>query len=360
MSKKILLTGGGTAGHVTPNLALIPKLKAEGYEISYMGSKDGIEKRLVEEMGIPYYGVSTGKLRRYFAWKNFTDPFRVIKGFFEAKSQIKKLAPDVVFSKGGFVSVPIVRAAHLKHIPCIIHESDMSPGLANKLCFSAAHRVCCNFPETLNELPAKKGVVTGTPIRKELLDGSKLAGLTYCGFDGSLPVLLIIGGSQGARAINEAVRSCLPDLLRDFNIIHICGNNNLDEKLNSISGYAQFGYVKEELKDLFAAADIVISRAGANAIFELLALKKPNLLIPLPLKGSRGDQLQNANSFKNSGFSAVLPEEELSDATLLSAISALYSKRNEYVEAMRSRVETADSIDTIVGLINEAVSASSR
>lgn len=353
MSKKILLTGGGTAGHVTPNLALVPGLKAQGYEIVYMGSKDGIEKKLVEEMGIPYYGVSTGKLRRYFAWKNFTDPFRVIKGFFEAKKLIKELNPDVVFSKGGFVSVPIVRAAHLRHIPCIIHESDMSLGLANKLCFSAAEKVCCNFPETISSLPENKGIVTGTPIRKELLDGSKTAGLTYCGFTDRLPVLMIIGGSQGSRAINNAVRSCLPDLLNDFQVVHICGSKNVDEKLKSVPGYVQFEYVKAELKDIFAAADIVISRAGANAIFELLALQKPNLLIPLPTAGSRGDQLQNANSFKNSGYSAVLPEEEVTDVTLLASISELYSKRNEYIEAMCNRAKTADSIETILNLISE-------
>lgn len=354
MSKKILLTGGGTAGHVTPNLALIPRLRLEGYEICYMGSKDGIEKKLVEEMGIPYYGVSTGKLRRYFAWRNFSDPFRVIKGFFEAKKLIKFLKPDVVFSKGGFVSVPIVRAAHRRHIPCIIHESDMSPGLANRLCFSAAKTVCCNFPETIESLPLNKGVVTGTPIRKELLDGSKTAGLAYCGFNDRLPVLMIIGGSQGSRAINNAVRSCLPDLLQDFQVVHICGSKNIDDKLRTLPGYIQFEYVKSELKDIFAAADIVISRAGANAIFELLALQKPHLLIPLPTKGSRGDQLQNANSFKNSGYSAVLPEEELTDVTLLSAISELYSKRNEYAETMRNRAETADSIVTITALINNA------
>lgn len=353
MSKKILLTGGGTAGHVTPNLALIPGLKQEGYEITYMGSKDGIEKKLVEEMGIPYYGVSTGKLRRYFAWRNFTDPFRIIKGFFEAAGLIKKLNPDVVFSKGGFVSVPIVRAAHLRHIPCIIHESDMSPGLANRLCFSAAKKVCCNFPETIDSLPGNKGVVTGTPIRKELLDGSKSAGLAYCGFDNSLPVLMIIGGSQGSRAINNAVRSCLPDLLREFQVVHICGSKNLDEELKAVPGYVQFEYLKTELKDVFAAADVVISRAGANTIFELLALQKPHLLIPLPTNGSRGDQLQNANSFKNSGYSAVLPEEELTDATLLSSVSELYSKRDEYIQSMKNRAETADSIETILGLIKE-------
>ena len=174
MSKKIVLTGGGTAGHVTPNIALLPHLKDKGYEISYIGSYEGIEKRLITDYEIPYYGISTGKLRRYFDPKNFTDPFRVIKGFAEAKKILKEIKPDVVFSKGGFVSVPVVRAAAALKIPCIIHESDMTPGLANKLCIPVAKKVCCNFPETLEHLPEEKAVLTGSPIREELAKGNKL------------------------------------------------------------------------------------------------------------------------------------------------------------------------------------------
>ena len=163
--KKIVLTGGGTAGHVTPNIALLPKLRELGYEIHYIGSYDGIEKKLIADFDIPYYGISTGKLRRYFDVKNFTDPFRVVKGFSEAKKILKQIKPDIVFSKGGFVSVPVVRAAASLKIPCIIHESDMTPGLANKLCIPVATKVCCNFPETLQNLPADTAVLTGSPIR---------------------------------------------------------------------------------------------------------------------------------------------------------------------------------------------------
>ena len=228
MSKKIVLTGGGTAGHVTPNIALLPHLKDKGYEISYMGSYEGIEKKLVADYDIPYYGISTGKLRRYFDPKNFTDPFRVLKGFSEAKKILKQLKPDVVFSKGGFVSVPVIRAAAALKIPCIIHESDMTPGLANKLCIPVAKKICCNFPETLNHLPNDKAILTGSPIREELTKGNKLAAYEVCGFTANKPVIMVIGGSLGSAAINKAVREALPKLLEDFQVVHICGKEKID------------------------------------------------------------------------------------------------------------------------------------
>ncbi len=279
--KKIVLTGGGTAGHVTPNIALLPSLKAAGYEVHYIGSYNGIEKTLIEDMNIPYYGISSGKLRRYFDLKNFSDPFRVIKGFGEANRLIKKLKPDVVFSKGGFVAVPVVLAAKKNGIPAIIHESDMTPGLANKICIPAASKVCCNFKETFELLPEGKAVLTGTPIRKELFEGDKNKAAKLCGLDPDKPAILIIGGSSGSVVINNAVRECLDDILKDYQVIHLCGKGHLDETLNERKGYAQFEYVSKELRDLFAFSDLVISRAGANAICELLALKKPNILIPL-------------------------------------------------------------------------------
>ena len=227
--KKIVLTGGGTAGHVTPNIALIPALKEQGYEISYIGSYNGIEKKLIEEMNIPYYGIATGKFRRYFDVKNLTDPFRVIKGMFQAKKLLQELKPDVVFSKGGFVSVPVVRAAGKCHIPAISHESDMTPGLANKISAKYAAKVCCNFPETVEIIPNGKGVLTGTPIRKELLLGDKVAGLNLCGFNSEKPVLMVIGGSLGALHVNEAIRAIIPELIRKYQVIHICGKGKVDK-----------------------------------------------------------------------------------------------------------------------------------
>lgn len=350
--KHIVLTGGGTAGHVTPNIALIPALKDAGYQISYIGSYNGIERKLIEELGIPYYGISSGKLRRYFDPKNFSDPFRVLKGFHEAKKLLKQLKPDVVFSKGGFVTVPVVIAAKRCKIPAIIHESDMTPGLANKLCIPSAVKVCCNFPETVNSLPKDKAVLTGTPIRQELLNGNREAGRQFCGFTADKPVLMIIGGSLGAASINDHVRKILPELLKDFQVIHLCGKGKMDEKLTGTAGYVQYEYIKDELPDLFALADVVISRAGANAICEISALHKPNLLIPLSANASRGDQILNARSFEKQGYSMVLEEEEITESTLMEAIHRLYLDRDKYISAM-SAGKNLNSIQHIVELIEE-------
>ena len=352
--KHIVLTGGGTAGHVTPNIAMIPRLKELGYKISYIGSYEGIEKKLIEELGIPYYGISSGKLRRYFDVKNFTDPFRVLKGFMEAKKLMKELKPDVVFSKGGFVTVPVVIAASRRKIPTFIHESDMTPGLANKICIPFATKVCCNFPETISNLPKDKAVLTGTPIRQELLTGSREMGLAFTGLSPDKPVILIIGGSLGATAVNEAVRSILPELLEDFQVVHLCGKGKLDESLRDTKGYMQYEYIKKELADLFALADIVISRAGANAICELSALNKPNLLIPLSARASRGDQILNARSFEHLGYSKVLEEEEITKESLLDAVHDLYKNRESYITAMSSS-KHKDSIELIVQLFENSV-----
>lgn len=348
--KRIILTGGGTAGHVTPNIALLPRLKELQYDIHYVGSYNGIEKELIEQFGIPYHGISTGKLRRYFSARNFTDPFRVIKGMNEAKNLVKILKPDVVFSKGGFVSVPVVLAAKRRHVPTIIHESDMTPGLANKLSLPAATKVCCNFPETLEHLPEGKAVLTGSPIRQELLSGDKYQAREFLHFTSDKPVIMVVGGSLGAVAVNEAVRAILPELLKNYQVIHLCGKGKVDDSLKNLEGYAQFEYIKEELRHLFALTDIVISRAGANAICELLALHKPNLLIPLPANASRGDQILNARSFERQGFSVVLEEEKLSDEVLLKAINNLYENRDSYITAMKNSSQQ-NSIDTIIDLI---------
>ena len=351
--KKIILTGGGSAGHVTPNLALIPGLKELGYEIKYIGSLDGIEKQIIEDAGIDYVGIHTGKLRRYFSWKNFTDPFRVQKGYKETKKIVKEWKPDVVFSKGGFVSVPVVRAAARKKVPVITHESDMTPGLANKLNTAWVKKICCNFPETLNYLPKDKGLLTGCPIRTELKTGTATAGRVFTGLTAVKPVILFIGGSLGSQHINEVAREILPQLLEKYQVVHICGKGNIDEHRTDIPGYVQYEYASEELKDIFAMADIVVSRAGANAICELLELRKPNLLIPLSAAASRGDQILNAESFKKQGFSAVLPGEELTGVRLLSEIEALYQNRTKYVEAME-KADQGDAVGKILRLIEEA------
>ena len=351
--KKIVMTGGGTAGHVTPNIAMMPALKEAGYEITYIGSYNGMERELIEAQKIPYIGISSGKLRRYFDWKNFTDPFKVLKGYGQAVSTLKKLKPDVVFSKGGFVSVPVVLAAKHCHIPAIIHESDITPGLANRIAIRGAKKVCCNFPETMKYLPEAKAVLTGSPIRRELFSGDPEAARKLCRFpDHNKPVLLIIGGSSGSKAINEAVRKILPELLEEFYIIHLCGKGNLDNQLNGLIGYAQFEYASTELTDMFALADMAVSRAGANSICELLALRKPNILIPLSAAASRGDQILNAKSFAKQGFSYVLEEENVTDQSLLTAIHEVYQNRDKYKNAM-SESGQMDSIGAILKIIEE-------
>lgn len=350
--KRIVLTGGGTAGHVTPNIALLPALKKEGFDVHYIGSYNGIERKLIEELDIPYYGISSGKLRRYFDPKNFSDPFKVVKGYIEACSLMKKLKPDVVFSKGGFVSVPVVLAAKRRGVPVIIHESDMTPGLANKICIPSSKKVCANFPETVKYLPEGKAVLTGTPIRQELFSGNKIVGLNFCGFTVNKPVILVVGGSTGSAVVNEAVRSILPTLLKKYQVIHLCGKDKLDKSLDGVVGYVQFEYIKKELSDLLDAADIVISRAGANAICELLALRKPHILIPLSAASSRGDQILNAESFERQGFSYVIKEEALTSASLLKAVDEVYNNKNTFIQTMSQSTQN-DSIETIINIIKE-------
>jgi UDP-N-acetylglucosamine--N-acetylmuramyl-(pentapeptide) pyrophosphoryl-undecaprenol N-acetylglucosamine transferase len=352
-SKKIIMTGGGTAGHVTPNIALMPKLKELGYEIQYIGTENGIERKLIEDENIKYHIISSGKLRRYFDIKNFTDPFKVVKGVFDAKRILKEENPDIVFSKGGFVSVPVVLGAFLNKIPVIIHESDITPGLANKISMPYCTKICVTFPEALNHVNRKKAVFPGSPIRKELLEGSKIRGKDIAGFKNEKPIILIIGGSLGSRVINNVVREALDELLKVFNVIHVCGKGNLDSALKNKSGYAQFDYVKDELPHLMAAADVVISRAGANVIFELLALKKPTLLIPLSAKASRGDQILNAESFEKQGFSMVLQEEDLNPIILEEKLKVLYNEKEKYLKFM-NKSEVKNSIEKIISIIEQS------
>ncbi|MFP4698297.1 MAG: undecaprenyldiphospho-muramoylpentapeptide beta-N-acetylglucosaminyltransferase [Eubacteriales bacterium] len=353
-NRKIVLTGGGTAGHVTPNIALIPKLQKEGWDIFYIGSYNGIEKQLIKDMGITFYGISSGKLRRYFDLKNFTDPFRVVKGYFDAVKLINHINPSIVFSKGGFVTVPVILAAKRKKIPSIIHESDISPGLANKISMPFTTKVCATFPETLNHLPKRKSVLTGTPIRSELFTGKYTKGLKTCNFNNKKPILLIIGGSLGSTKINTIIRKNINYLLNMFQIIHICGKGNIDNNLNKTQGYKQYEYVSKNLPDLFAAADIVLSRAGANTIFELLELKKPNILVPLSSSASRGDQILNAKSFEEQKFSYVIEEENLSKDTLIQGLKETFENRHRYIDKMK-QTNLKNGVDSVLTLINEVV-----
>lgn len=351
MTKTILLTGGGTAGHVTPNLALLPKLRAEGYSIHYIGTAEGIERELLaKETDVSYHAISAGKLRRYFSLKNFADPFRVVKGVFQAKRIIKEIKPDVVFSKGGFVSVPVVVAAH-KKAPIVTHESDYTPGLANKIAAHFADTVCLTFEDTLQYV-GKKGLYTGTPIRASLYDGKAEKGLAFVGFSGAKPILLVMGGSQGAQALNDVLRAALPCLTQTFDIIHLCGKCKLCEGIDE-PAYKQYEYIAEELPDLLAAADIILSRAGANAVFEFLALAKPALLIPLPSKSSRGDQLLNAAYFARKGYAMTMDQADLNPDSLCRALDSLYESRLQFVSTMTADTR-ADGTDEVLAAIRSA------
>jgi len=350
--KKIVFTGGGTAGHVTPNIALISKLKEKDWHIEYIGSKYGIEKKLISQIGITYHEISTGKLRRYFDIKNFTDPFKVIKGLFESYFFIRKIKPNLIFSKGGFVAVPVVIAGFLNRVPVITHESDITIGLANKISIPLSKKVCLSFEELSKILPKEKTIYTGTPIRENLLNGNKENGLKICGFNNEKPILLIIGGSSGSEIINRELRKILDKLLNIFQIVHICGKNNIDESFNNLNGYKQFEYLNEELADIFAISNLILSRAGSNAIFEFLALKIPNLLIPLSKKSSRGDQILNAESFEHKGYSKVLFEENLNEETLFNSILKLYEQKDIYIEKM-NQTEIKNSVEQIINLIEK-------
>lgn len=352
MDKKIILTGGGTAGHVTPNIALIPGLQTAGFAVHYIGSKQGIEHALLEHYDIPFHSISAGKLRRYLSWHNLTDIFRVELGFLQSLKLLWHIKPDVVFSKGGFVAAPVVWAASLLGIPIIIHESDMTPGLANRLSIPFASRICYSFPETSRYLKSKKITCTGIPVRKELLNGDADQACRILHFRKVKPVILVIGGSLGSEEINRMIRDQLDELLARFNIVHICGTGHLKESLNASPGYRQYEYLHENLSHILALADIVVSRAGATILFELLALNKPNLLVPLSRKASRGDQVMNAASFEASGYSAVFKEKP-GNALLSEAIEQLYQDRDTYIHAMRKADESRATCRVLDAITSE-------
>ena len=348
--KRIVLTGGGTAGHVSPNQALIPLLQQEGWDIHYIGTKAGIERTLIEPIGgVTYHAVSSGKLRRYFDWKNFTDPFRVIAGAFQSVAVISRLKPDIVFSKGGFVSVPVVVGAALCRVPVVMHESDITPGLANKLCKPFSKAVCTTFPECA-KLLGSKAVETGTPLRRVIFSGMRERGLRLAGFDGSKPVLMMIGGSLGAQTVNAVLREALPAITEKFDVLHVCGKGNLDESLTGTPGYRQFEYLSDELPDAFACADILLSRAGSNSLSEILALKKPELLIPY--HSGRGDQVLNANSLKDRGLAHVMIQSELNAQSLPPALDALWEERALLVQRMEA-LPDADGTNAVMAQIRK-------
>ena len=349
--RRIVLTGGGTAGHVSPHLALIPRLLSEGWDIHYIGTKQGIERQLIAPFeAVTYHAISSGKLRRYFDVKNFTDPFRVIAGSAQSLGLIRRLKPDVIFSKGGFVSVPVSYAAWLCGVPLVLHESDYTPGLANRIIAPMAKAVCTSFPETAAMIAKGRGRFTGTPLRAELFTGNAAQACMRFGLCEGKATLLVTGGSLGAQAVNTAVRMALPKLLARFQVLHLCGNGNLDDACDGMPGYHQIEYLSEGMNDAFAIADVVVSRAGSNTLMELLALRKPTLYIPYPRSASRGEQESNARSMEKRGFAGVLLQENMTPETLVAAISDLYEQRQPMVSAMQ-QVPRDEGLEKVYDII---------
>lgn len=353
MNPSIVFTGGGTAGHVTPNIALIHEFKQAGWDIAYVGSAEGIEKNMIDNLGIPFHAVSSGKLRRYFSVQNMLDPFKILLGIVQSTWLFYKLKPDVLFSKGGFVAFPVVVGAYLNRIPIVAHESDISPGLANRLCFPFVNKICLTFDAAKKHFKKQDKIeVTGTPIRQQLFCGNAIKGLKQCEFNADKPSILVIGGSMGAGSINRAVREALPKITAEYQVMHLCGKGKLDSSLNAVEGYRQFEYANEELADLFAAASFVISRSGANSLYEILALGKAHVLIPLSEKVSRGDQIQNARYFQKLGISVVVQDELLNAETLLNAIQEV-SQNKAGIEQKIKALAISSAADKIVAIIKE-------
>lgn len=349
----ILFTGGGSAGHVVPNIALITALKDT--KVAYMGAKDGVEKNLIKPMGVPYYGIACGKLRRYWSLKNFIDPFKILLGILQAWYYMGKIKPDVVFSKGGFVAFPVVVAAWLRRIPVLAHESDLTPGLANRLSFPFIQCIALTFSQTQRYLPKdKKTVVTGTPIRDVVLRGNAQKGRAYCGFSNDKPCLLILGGGSGSSKINNAVYQALPRLLETFQVIHGCGEGKKDPRFDTLTGYKAFEYLNETLPDIYACTDLMISRAGANTVCEILILRKPAVLIPLSAKASRGDQIENAGVMCTEGLADVLQEDDLTTETLIHAVQTAWEKREVTIQKITDYAMSSGT-QAILQLIKETI-----
>lgn len=350
--KKIILTGGGSAGHVVGNVALLPGLKERGYSIEYIGRHEGIEKEIIEKENIPYHGISTGKIHRFITPKNLTMPFKVIKGIFDAKKLLKEIKPDVIFSKGGFVSVPVAIASYSLKIPFIAHESDLSMGLANKLALKFTDKVLVTFPETLEKVK-EKGILVGSPTRRELKLGDKNKGLEFLEFNEEKKVLLVMGGSLGSRYLNNIIRDNLDTLLKTYQICHLTGKGNCDPKFQNIKGYKQYEYVSKELPDIMHATDLIVSRAGSNAIYEYLMLNIPSLLIPLDLDQSRGDQIENAESFTKSGYSIMIREKDLNNESFKKKLEELEEKTQSLKENMKNS-NFGSAVDKILDIIDNS------
>ncbi|MDO4814538.1 MAG: undecaprenyldiphospho-muramoylpentapeptide beta-N-acetylglucosaminyltransferase [Gemella sp.] len=352
--KKIIFTGGGSAGHVSVNVALIPEFQKNRFETKYIGSKSGIEKEMISKIdNTNYYSISSGKLRRYFDWQNFTDPFRVIKGIVDSLLILKKEKPDLVFSKGGFVSVPVCIAARLLSIPTVLHESDLTPGLANKINIKFSNHIFTTFEDTLRYLPAGKASLIGAVVRNEIYSGNADKAYELTKFSKDKQVILVMGGSLGARSINEFIWNNIDALTSKFQIVHITGKGQLNKEINNNS-YVQYEFINEELFDIFKITDFTISRAGSNSIYEFLALNIPSILIPLGTNQSRGDQLENAKYFKSKGFAEIILEENISELSV-DYLEEFTKNLPKYINTMKLYKEEKKVINSSEDFYNKII-----
>ncbi len=337
--KKIMFTGGGSGGHVTLNLNLIPLFQKNGWQIVYVGSETGIEKELIAKIeGVKYYAIKTGKLRRYFSWQNLKDMFKIPVGVCQAAAIIHKEKPDIIFSKGGFVSFPVVVGGFLNHRKIFMHESDLTPGLANKMSLPFVSKFFTTFIDTVKYVRTPQKVCYIGPVLSDRLkNGDKNKALQMCNFNTEKPIVMFVGGSLGAQSLNKAVLQNIDALLQKFQIIHICGKGQKTDLERQ--GYAQFEFVDKEFKDLLAATDIVVTRSGSNAIFEFWSLNIPMLLVPLPSNASRGEQTSNAKNFRSKGFAEILLDKDLAqNGLLLAQIDKMYQNLDTY----RNNIKNSD------------------
>jgi UDP-N-acetylglucosamine--N-acetylmuramyl-(pentapeptide) pyrophosphoryl-undecaprenol N-acetylglucosamine transferase len=331
---------------VVPNLPLMASMREAGWAVTYLGAGEP-EASLVEAQGIDFQRLPAGKLRRYFSLENLLDAFRTLGGIWRAFFALRRLKPAVVFSKGGYVGFPVVVGAWLNRVPVVAHESDLTPGLANRLSLPFVAAVCVNFADThfKTDVPIAH---TGTPLRVALVNGSAERGRSFLDVQTGQPILLVVGGSLGAQAVNKVVREALA-VLGDYFVVHVCGPGRRDETLAGRPGYRQLEYVTDDWGDVLAAAELVISRAGANALFELVALGKPHVLVPLTRRASRGDQIENAEYAERQGWSFVLSEEALTPASLRAAVDTVAGD----IEGFKRRLADAGLRDGTQAIVAE-------
>lgn len=355
--KVIVFTGGGTAGHVTPNIALIEKFHESGWNIHYIGSRDGIEKNIISNIPFAfYYAIHCDKIRRYFSWRHFLAPYRIMLGLFQSFFILRRIRPSIIFSKGGYVSFPVCVAAKLLGISVIVHESDLSPGLANQVSFPFARLIFVSMEKTVESFKNPKNViVSGSPVRSSFAKASKDKGLRLLDFAEEKPILLVFGGGLGSEFLNKAVHDLLPKIHKDYNIVHLTGKDKSDTSLNGqYENYRQFEYLHDEFADVLAASDFVIARAGANSIYEVMLMEKPAILVPLSLAASRGDQMQNALYFQSVGAAIVMKEEELSAEFVMIRLIFLQRHKENIIENIK-KLNLKNGTEEIFRLINLVV-----